>query len=257
VSALTNHPSFVQPENESVKLWRYMDFSKFADLIQRRRLYFARSDYLGDKFEGSVPRPNTTIGRELFMASLKASDPPIPDEKIKGIIQQLIEMRRRSREDVFISCWHANENESAAMWRLYSRSGDAFAIQTRYGILKEELPEIAMLGIVRYEDYLNYFLDETNLLNAFMLKKDSFSHEREIRAVLWKRSHKAQEPGQAGAVFSEFGATCEVNLDNLLQSIYVSPESPQWFLDVVRNFCSTYGLSVQVNQSSLSSDALY
>ena len=36
------HPIFIQPENENVKVWRYMDFTKFVSLIDAGRLFFSR-----------------------------------------------------------------------------------------------------------------------------------------------------------------------------------------------------------------------
>ena len=46
------HPTFIQPENEGIKVWRYMDFTKFVLLIDSRRLYFTRADKFDDPFEG-------------------------------------------------------------------------------------------------------------------------------------------------------------------------------------------------------------
>ncbi|MGI4801337.1 MAG: hypothetical protein ACRYG8_46410, partial [Janthinobacterium lividum] len=45
-----------------IPLWRYMDLSKFAALLQKRTLHFARADNLGDPLEGSVPKPSSTWG---------------------------------------------------------------------------------------------------------------------------------------------------------------------------------------------------
>ena len=52
------HPTFVQPESEDVRVWRYMDFTKFVSFIDSRTLYFTRADKFGDAFEGSWPKMN-------------------------------------------------------------------------------------------------------------------------------------------------------------------------------------------------------
>ena len=54
------HPEFHSPPSEAV-LWRYMDFTKFVSLLDRQALFFARSDKLGDPFEGSFPRGNLKV----------------------------------------------------------------------------------------------------------------------------------------------------------------------------------------------------
>jgi hypothetical protein len=58
------HPILLQPDQPSVKVWRYMDFTKLVSLIDSRRLFFPRTDQLGDPFEGSWPRINVH-GRKL------------------------------------------------------------------------------------------------------------------------------------------------------------------------------------------------
>jgi hypothetical protein len=46
--ANVTHPSFRQPRDPRICLWRYMDLSKFVALLQERALVFARADKLGD-----------------------------------------------------------------------------------------------------------------------------------------------------------------------------------------------------------------
>ena len=58
------HPTFIQPENEEIKVWRYMDFTKLVSLIDSRRLYFTRADKFADPFEGSWPKINV-LAREF------------------------------------------------------------------------------------------------------------------------------------------------------------------------------------------------
>src|SRR5260370_36919965 len=46
------------PGNEHTTIWRYMDFTKLVSLLEKRALYFARSDRFSDKFEGATPKPS-------------------------------------------------------------------------------------------------------------------------------------------------------------------------------------------------------
>ena len=46
------------PSNGNTKIWRYLDFTKFVSLLQRKALFFCRSDRLGDSFEGSFSKAN-------------------------------------------------------------------------------------------------------------------------------------------------------------------------------------------------------
>jgi hypothetical protein len=40
-----------------------------------------------------------------------------------------------------VTCWHMNECESAAMWKLYSTAKESVCVQTTYGRLRSVLDE--------------------------------------------------------------------------------------------------------------------
>lgn len=48
--------NFTQPSNLDVKVWRYMDFTKFIYFLHTDKLFFSRVDKLSDSFEGSSPK---------------------------------------------------------------------------------------------------------------------------------------------------------------------------------------------------------
>ena len=50
------HPCFPQPEDDSVRIWRYLDLAKFIWLLEKQQLYLSRLDSLNDPFEGSTPQ---------------------------------------------------------------------------------------------------------------------------------------------------------------------------------------------------------
>ena len=86
------------------------------------------------------------------------------------------------------------------------------------------------------------------------IKRDSFAHEHEVRAVLtaWPGS---QLP--AGFHWKEAGAQLDVRIGELIEAVFVSPDSPKWFFEVVQELSSKYGLLAPVRQSSLASDVLF
>jgi len=64
-----DHPSFEAPKNLEQNIWRYLDFTKFVDLLVTNDLYFTRVDQFEDKFEGSNTKP-TVKSREAFFKHL-------------------------------------------------------------------------------------------------------------------------------------------------------------------------------------------
>lgn len=258
MTATTNHPSFPQPQNTGVALWRYMDLSKYASLLQKRALVFPRTDKLGDPFEGSVPVANAKFYRTMRALAAAGRAPPPWDKVPEHVFEQMETSGRRGRlvhvATTYISCWHSNEAESAAMWRLYSKSSDAVCVRTDYASLVDVLPEKCNVGFVRYLDFNNDMINEGNAFNAVMAKRRSFAHEREVRGVIWDTDALLDT--------GEVPETAElkevpVDLDHLVKAVHVSPEAPEWFRDVVANLTIAYGLKVEVLHSELNAKPLF
>src|SRR6266496_3905331 len=104
----SKHPVFEAPTNLSIPIWRYMDFTKFVSMLENGGLFFSRADKLGDPFEGSYSRGN------------EAMRPIMYGDLTKKSAAFMAQWSRSMREWTMINCWHMNEHESAAMWKLYA-----------------------------------------------------------------------------------------------------------------------------------------
>lgn len=241
-------PLFSPPKEETVKVWRYMDFTKFVSLLENRGLFFPVADDLGDPFEGSFSAIN-----QKFRPLIKKHISTHPDDrKIGDLIKNL-------RKWVGISCWHINDQESAGMWKLYARSEEAICIQSTFKKLRECLPSHIKTGLVKYVDYNNQWIPESNLLAPFMYKRKSFEHEKELRAILnlseideskIKASDISGDPPQRGKWVS-------VNLEELIEMIHVAPYAPSWFEELVKNVVKSYKLKKPVKRSSLDKEPIF
>lgn len=238
--ANTDHPCFIQPANSETLVWRYMDFTKFVSLLETNALFFCQADCFDDPFEGSVPKGNI-INRDQIYAE-------IPEEQRENAINQMVGHRKNMRSHTYVNCWHMNEHESAAMWKLYAATSEAVAICTKYNSLVEALDEDVLVGQVHYINYETSTIPENNSFWPFMFKRMSFSHEREVRAVIQDLS---QDMGFSG------GTTKSINTEDLIEKIYVAPDAPGWYFNLVEQVVSRYGLSAKVVQSSLSEQPVY
>lgn len=106
---MKEHPVFPKLENENVKIWRYIDFTKFVSLLDTQSLFFSRSDKLGDPFEGSTSRANLKLRPSIYKN--------IPETALKN----MGDSTEKIRYHTFLNCWHMNEFESDAMWKLYAK----------------------------------------------------------------------------------------------------------------------------------------
>ncbi len=113
--------------DDSTKIWRYLDFTKFVSLIETSSLFFCRSDKLRDPFEGSLPLVNVKLRQEE----------PKPKNGYVDIFKPYSEMiGREIRKFIHLNCWHINEYESEAMWNIFLKSDEGVAIQSTVGKLK-------------------------------------------------------------------------------------------------------------------------
>lgn len=212
------------------KLWRYMDFAKFVSLLTTSCLFLARADRLGDHLEGSFPRKS--IEARLMRERQVANES---------------EFNKWMRQQVYVNCWHSNDVESAAMWRLYSDSKQAIAVTTTAQRLHDALPDRCYIAKVHYIDFDIETIPDSGYVHAqFFYKRKSFEHEREVRVI-----------SLSGATAKSEGMQVDVDLSSTLLEIYVSPESPRWYSNVVTDLVKRCGFDFPVKQSTLDAEALF
>lgn len=221
-----------------------MDFTKFVSMLEDESLFFCRADCFEDSFEGSYSRANEKMRPEAY------------GELYGKISEPFSKFSKWIRQWTLINCWHMNEYESAAMWRLYARSNEAICIQSTFENLRQCLDENTYIGEVQYIDYNVEFIPEDNTFNPFLHKRKSFEHERELRAIT-QNVPSSGDSIDLNATPSNIGILKKVNLNDLIESVYVAPTSPKWFSELVKKVTDRYGLKKQVIQSSLDEMPFY
>jgi hypothetical protein len=237
------HELFKPPDNPKIPLWRYMDLPKFLTLLEDEALYFARSDTMVDKFEGAISPINLAMRRQ------------------RG--EEEDAFREAFRRFTYLSCWHASEHESAAMWGLYQRDGRGIAIRSTFRRLTKSLQgdHLIMVGTVNYVDYDNQYIHEGNALAPYIYKRISFEHEREVRAVIQDLAWVAELSGSEDVVSlstpTPIGLSIPVDLARLIETVYIAPEAPGWFAELVEKVIRRYGHQWPIRHSDLSRDPVY
>lgn len=181
---------------DNTLLWRYMDFSEMMYIVATKSFYLLRPDRYGDPLEGFYPGETT----EVF--------------------------QRRLRR-VNTLCWHINDSESDAMWRLYSKNiYNAVAIVIPKGILKELFDDAYSMEVIKYIDYRS---ELPEMDRTYLYKRKSFKHETELRIV--RKSHLEQD-----ASFTLMHPLGDSGLHKLLKRIYIHPEAPERFYIAVKDY---------------------
>lgn len=263
-----DHPLFQLPEDRDVKIWRFMDFTKFVELLQSSQLFFARADLLGDPFEGSISRLSINdrkyraekFGQEIQGVKSAVVQLAGFDGKLWDSIEADSYTLKWDAEWMFISCWHMNPVESSAMWQLYAPSGQGVAIQSTYRKLRKSLPDKVYVGEVQYICYETDFIDLKNSFSPFLCKRKSFSHESELRALYsnppyyLRKDEKNGQEIRAAAHHernTEAGTSFDIDINQLIENIYVSPLAEPWYAKLVETITKNYDCIVPVKQSSL------
>lgn len=252
------HREYIVPAPNDI-LWRYMDLSKFISLISKQELFFSAAKYFEDPFEGAK---GIVARKELWdnfycdffkraLLTVPGADPSRFSEKqlqeeANKLLDEMHTNGEVSREFTFISCWHMNDFESEAMWKLYSKdTTNAIAIQTTYQRLYEALgknPYIS-IGKVQYIDFTKRF---SSIDDAYWYKQKSFDYEKEVRAVI----RNPVERNKNGVYYP-------IDIEVLIENLYVSPYAPQWFYDVVQSVLDKYLLKKSILRSQMKAIPFY
>ncbi len=225
--------------SEESEVWRYMDFTKFVDMLDSRGLFFPRLSDLRkiDPYEGSYI-PFTSHEKK--------------DEQSKKLLR---EIDKALPNDTFVSCWYLSDVESAALWKLFRKSNEGIAIRSDIGRLVNSIEfhnsehTIYMGSVVYGHDKVaarktthpKTFTGD----DAVFTKRQCFEHEKELRLVMYVNDMKVPVLSDGRSV------KLKVDLDVLISEIIVSPEAPPWMEDLVRRVTRKYGCSSKIRQSNL------
>jgi hypothetical protein len=233
----------IETPNDNQKIWRYMDFSKYVDLLTTNELHFTRADKLEDPYDCS--------GMQFLVDAYKQLPPAPPEGKERNR-----QVNTFNRLFVYLNCWYMNDDPSAAVWKLYSENKyETIAIQTTFGKLDSEIKlkwprDGIRISKVKYDPANAGKPDENStyrILSALGLediiyKRPSFEHEKELRAFIYQSCDKSQEiPLKNEAHFEKLMKERKpyiripINPSDLIEKVYVSPLATDLFVELVRN----------------------
>ena len=229
-----NNPNIKLPEDPNTIVWKYLDLSKFLDLLMSQKLFMSRSDKFEDQYEGTFSEPTFEEIRKL------AIDNP-----------KFLEYYKNHREKVVISSWHINEYESFAMWQIFTQNSEGLAIQSTIGRLQNALlPEKTYkqyIGEVNYIDYKKEYIPFDDLFFPFLFKRKSFQYEGEVRIISDISSNNIK---------INDGLKIDVDISQLIEKIYIHPKSENWYKNLVIQLVKELGFDIKIEKSDLESDIL-
>jgi hypothetical protein len=209
-----------KPMSDDAKVWRYMSFSRFIWLLQKKQLWLSRADRLGDPWEISLANNQLehVISRHPITPITEGIRPR------ENAMQRSVRINKLWRQRTFVSCWNASDHESHALWRIYCGSSDGVALQTTFDRLRES---VGGLPVYRVAYEIPGMRKQTpTLVDLVTKKRPMFAYEQEVRVV----RDATTEPIHEQEVL---GHTLEWNPDLILQSVLIHPEADFSFMETV------------------------
>ena len=263
---IVDEDALITPDPKQI-IWRYMDLEKFESTLREGSLFFCRSDKFSDPFEGTIPKKEVDYRVKAQKQVAIFFERKITHDEAVEKSKQIGRLHQRFRRAYIVNCWHMNDGESDAMWRLYLKTNEGVAIQTTVeGLYKsfEDFDEQVFISKVRYLDYerdiwfdrTEYPLTSYNLFTPIIHKRKAFAHESELRIFqqienavnndeYWKN-----EPNYMGRL-----VPCNIKL--LIDKIILPPTSDDSVKRKVEKMLKKYGFKVGIEKSKLNDEPYF
>jgi len=234
------------------KIYRFMSFENFVDMIQTQSLAFVHPTMWDDPLE-----------LEAFEKVL------LRKENIEGLIFLC------QKYKVYAQSWTRLE-ESDAMWRIYNNNG----MSIRISIKKDSIPLLTGVELknVLYTNDIESKIEKIDLRESydqlFAIKRKAFQHEDEVRLIKHYRfkdtkdaenhiyaflfmfnekyrnaildNYKIEELEQKVKdsveltninLANKVEKISYMHIPNFIQDVMLSPFAPSWFEETVKKYC--------------------
>ena len=211
----------------NLTVWRYMSFSRFSWLLQRKQLWLARADKLGDPWEIAL------AGNQLDHVVERHPITLLGDKKAETAMERAARIIPAWRRKTFVSCWNASTHESHALWRIYCGPTEGIAIQSTLGKLHASSRTVPIYRVT-------YGTPGTQrrtptLMELVTQKRQMFEYEQEVRLVY------VAESGELGTLaVREDGRCLDWSPEDHIDYVRVHPFADESFMEAVRSAVEHY-----------------
>ena len=221
------------------------------DLLASNELFFTNAKKMTDKHEGVIPKRN----EKYILKQLKSEG--LNDEEAKYESQKRLHQTNSLRALTLLNCWTINQHESYALWEIYlggAKSG--VAIKTTVSKLERAIrigndpyDEDIFISKVNYTDFIN---DEPeSRFNVTTTKNKFYEYENELRLFIF--NYQKYEGGTKTPYDISIGRRVKVDVNELIDEIYLSPFTGQWFDKTMINIIEKYNpdLKIKIKNSEI------
>lgn len=151
------------------------------------------------------------------------------------------------------------------MWNIYLDTRNGIAIQSTFDRFKNsfnETEEDIYMSVVKYTDYNNTSYKQLrddnkwsttssgSTINPGIYKRKSFEYENELRAF-YIDTPIEYDLEKVKARSLPNGKKISINLEVLIEKIYIAPKADTWFKNLVESILGKYEIHVPIERSTL------
>jgi hypothetical protein len=226
-------------------LWKYLSIHKYIDFLLTSSLYLSRIDKASDLLEG---KSYNEIVRHV-LSSQAPFDIQTPTDELFNKIRSNLNETKSPKENRYINCMFLGDEESMAMWQIYSAPAGIVLKISPNGLIKQLANDLkSQLFTTQVEEFIMGKVEYTSLSNPkhvkykALRKNNSYKHENEVRLLLkLKESHKDFD-----------GLSFKLSdLKSLDMRIIAHPATLNWELNNLSEITKSY-LNFSVEKSALS-----
>lgn len=240
------HHSNIAEPNHADTIMRYMPMWKILDIVRTKQLPFCRADLFSDEYEGIPTKKNEDLW-------IKGWHPT--EGKYAYGPSHLKNLKRW----LYLSCWSLNNDESEAMWKLYTARNDGVLLKTNYGKLKSTFSssQFHLIGVVKYIDHRSEEAwdlegDYFNDLIPFFHKRSALKHEHELR-ILIDRAPGGKIGGRAVNEPNDKLVDRLIGFDvnQSINEVITTPFSDETYYETVKDALQKYGVTRPITPSTI------
>ncbi|WP_026701719.1 DUF2971 domain-containing protein [Salibacterium aidingense] len=243
------------------KIYRFVSFESFVDMIMTQSLTFVHPSLWDDPYELSLIESK-------FKKIIDSDDSISTERTVDTILHQIITNK------LYCQSW-TKLNESDALWRIYNNNNTSVRIEIDLNDISK-LENVEALE-VEYVDDPYELVEKESFYDLIRIKRKAFSHESEIRLVTHykfngtedaqeyikdylklsgdSRLYKNIEIEEISTEVERIVSKLNLNLknktfqiyyghiDNFIKSIMLNPFAPEWFNGTLKMFCEQNGIN--------------
>lgn len=155
-----------------MNIYKYLTFTQFVDMVECQRLYLTRISEWDDVYEAAGLK-------HAVSTSIPKLAPSFVSEMMGEELMTVLD--KNVFDSYYAQSWTISEQESDAMWRIYSPQRDGVRIKMKADTVERSIREGLKIIDPKAQVYQSRVIYRNDNLGEIYVKRKAFEHENEYR----------------------------------------------------------------------------